>query len=373
MNRVSIKRSPRISVKIINSTVSVLIDTGAEGNMIRYDLCLHIGLKIYHTPHSASQADGTSALEVVGEVHTTMIAENGVILQLDAIVVKKLKAGLIVSEAFLEEHKIVVDVPRRQLIMPDNRKIRFEDKPSDPKISLLRAEINCIIFPGESITLPTPPSFQIDNGFALEPRMESNLLFDPSIVENDGGKLQLSNESNHAISVKKGQIVGQIRSICDEANVRSIEINRDETKIPEVTKYSSDEISKVSIDPQNCVLTEDEINKFKEVNKEHCKAFGPKRGTYNAKSGNILASVDMGKTTPVPKKGKVPSYKRKDLQILQERFDELVEQGVLVRPEDHGIKVVHSSPSFLVKKPGDTKKRFVTSFTELNKFIRPLP
>ena len=376
-NRVSIKPSPRISVKIINSIVSVLIDTGAEGNMIRYDLCLKIGLKIYQTPHSASQADGISVLEVVGEVHTTLIAENGVQLALDAIVVRKLKAGLIVSEAFLEEHQIVVDVPRRQLVMPDSRTIKFETgRRNDPKVSLLRAEVNSVLFAGESITLSTPPTFQSDSEFVLEPRLESNLLFDPSIVENDRGKLQLSNESNHAVSMKKGQIVGQIRSICEETNTSSIEIREEHSGTPEVRKElkSSDElIREIVIDPQNCILNEEDINKFKQVNKRYSKAFGPKRGTYNGKSGNILASVDMGKATPVPKKGKIPSYKRKDLEVVQERFDELAKEGTLVRPEDHGIKVVHTSPSFLVKKPGDPKPRLVTSFTELNKFIRPHP
>ena len=61
------------------------------------------------------------------------------------------------------------------------------------------------------------------------------------------------------------------------------------------------------------------------------------------------------------------------MQILQEKFDELHMDGVLVRAEDHGIQVKHSSPSILVKKAEDTSQRLVTSFTELNKFIRPLP
>ncbi len=74
--------------------------------------------------------------------------------------------------------------------MPDNRTIRFEPgRRNDPKISLLRAEVNSVIFPGESITLSTPPTFQSDSEFAVEPRLESNLLFDPSIVEKEGGKL----------------------------------------------------------------------------------------------------------------------------------------------------------------------------------------
>ena len=36
------------------------------------------------------------------------------------------------------------------------------------------------------------------------------------------------------------------------------------------------------------------------------------------------------------------------------------------------ITVVHNSPSFLVEKP-KRSHRFVTSFVELDKFIKPLP
>ena len=49
-----------------------------------------------------------------------------------------------------------------------------------------------------------------------------------------------------------------------------------------------------------------------------------------------------------------------------------MELGVLSRPEDEDITVVHTSPSFLVKKSSDSY-RLATSFVELNKFIRPMP
>ena len=58
--------------------------------------------------------------------------------------------------------------------------------------------------------------------------------------------------------------------------------------------------------------------------------------------------------------------------LLQEKFDELIAKGVLKQPEKVGVKVVHTSPSFLVKNP-DESHRFVTSFTELNKYVQTLP
>ena len=98
----------------------------------------------------------------------------------------------------------------------------------------------------------------------------------------------------------------------------------------------------------------------------------PKIGVYNNKSGKVEASVHIGRVAPTPKKGKIPSYNSKKSQLLQEKFGERVELGVLTRPETDNVRVIHSSPSFLVNKSDDTF-RLVTSFVELNKFIYPLP
>ena len=108
-------------------------------------------------------------------------------------------------------------------------------------------------------------------------------------------------------------------------------------------------------------------------NKKFSETFSTKIGCYNGKSGAVVGDVLLGNNKPIPKKAKVPSYNSEKNVILQEKFDELVEQGTLKRAEEVGVKVVHTSPSFLVKNPGDDSYRLVTSFTELNKYIHTLP
>ena len=66
-----------------------------------------------------------------------------------------------------------------------------------------------------------------------------------------------------------------------------------------------------------------------------------------------------------PQKGKILSYNSAKSQILQQKFDELVEQGVLSGREDVVVTGAHTSPPFLVKKPD--------GFIELNKYICTLP
>ena len=64
-----------------------------------------------------------------------------------------------------------------------------------------------------------------------------------------------------------------------------------------------------------------------------------------------------------------PTYGRDNLQLLQDKFDELESQGVFGRPEDYGVVVEHVSPSFLVKKPSGGY-RLVTAFTALSGFTK---
>ena len=58
-------------------------------------------------------------------------------------------------------------------------------------------------------------------------------------------------------------------------------------------------------------------------------------------------------------------------------MDRLESQGVLVKPEDHGVTVLYISPSFTVPKvphpTTDVEERFVTSFVGLSHYTRPPP
>ena len=55
-------------------------------------------------------------------------------------------------------------------------------------------------------------------------------------------------------------------------------------------------------------------------------------------------------------------------------MDELLDIGVLVKPEDVGITPLFTSPSMLVPKPdSEGGWRFVTDFTQLNNYIRKTP
>ena len=140
--------SPQFNVKLKKTMVTMVLDTGAKGSMISLDLCKLTNLDVYPTSHRAVLADGDSHLNVVGEVHSSIIMEN-VNLQLNALVVTKLKAVLIVGMSFVKQHGVVIDIPNNALLVQGHT-ILFNNVPGNPKVSLLRIEFNRVVFPGDT-------------------------------------------------------------------------------------------------------------------------------------------------------------------------------------------------------------------------------
>ena len=75
---------------------------------------------------------------------------------------------------------------------------------------------------------------------------------------------------------------------------------------------------------------------------------------------------------PPQRKGRVPQYSRDKLVELQQKFDELEEQGVFRRPEDVSVTAEYLNPSFLVKKPSGGF-RVVTAFSDVGRYSKPQP
>ena len=167
VQRVDISESPQFNVKIRDTTVTMLLDTGATGSMINEDLCIQAKLEICPTSHSAVLADGDSRLAVIGEIHSTITMDSKVTLPFNALVVTKLDAGLIAGMSFMRQHGVVIDIPNRALLIQGCH-IPFSSQPGNPKVSLCRTEVSRIILPDESISFPVPANFVNDKEIAVE-------------------------------------------------------------------------------------------------------------------------------------------------------------------------------------------------------------
>ena len=67
-----------------------------------------------------------------------------------------------------------------------------------------------------------------------------------------------------------------------------------------------------------------------------------------------------------------PRYDKNNLDLLQDKFDQLEALGVFARPENVNVVVEHVSISFLVKK-ANGGHRLVTAFTSLGPYCKTLP
>ena len=91
------------------------------------------------------------------------------------------------------------------------------------------------------------------------------------------------------------------------------------------------------------------------VNKKYSQVFSSKPGLYNGALGNLDAHFILNDNKIEP-----PSFPCRKIiqsdklnQLKQNLMDEMEADGLLVRPEDHGIHLTHVHESYLVQKLDD--------------------
>ncbi len=157
--------------------------------------------------------------------------------------------------------------------------------------------------------------------------------------------------------------------------IKTVHCNKEtssSTPKSEIAKPPRPFSQQVNIDPDAQLSAEDK-ELFAEQHLKYDELFEPVIGRYNDYAGKVRARVNLGRTAPPTRKLHVPRYDKKNLDLLQDKFDELERQGVFRRPEDIGVVVEHVSPSFLVKKRSGSGTRLVTAFTSLGQFCKTLP
>ena len=185
---------------------------------------------------------------------------------------------------------------------------------------------------------------------ALEPRTDSATYRAsnwPShqLTPVSDGTINLRNDTSTPIQVSRNDHLCQIRG------THSVDVS-DLTSIPKpkktLVKPSPPYSKQVIIDPNNQLSSEWKVA-FSELNASYEVVFENTIGRYNDKSGKVRARINFGTAKPPTRKLRIPNYGKNNLDILQDKFDELENNGVFRRPEELGIVVEHASPSFLIQ------------------------
>ena len=380
------RRAPVMSSAVLLASINsalcnLTLDSGAMSNMIRKSEVNRVGATILPTSQRAFMADGTTELPTVGETHLTVIRDHHK-FQFSGLVVEDsgLDSPILAGVPFHHDNDVWVRHSASTIHLGDCCTIKFNPvkggRSSNCKIKsyILKAPRRTCILPDEKILLPLPADLKSDDYVALEPRcMSMNdspaSWLQCSITSPAGESVEIKNSSKDVVVLEKHAQFCQVRSVVDQP-----EAQPDTGYPPPIPKKSVStglHSAAITVDPSNA-LSVDVQNRFHELHKEFDDVFSDKLGRYNGYSGAFRHIINMGSSLPPQRRGRVPFYNTENLDLLQQKFDDLVADGVLARPEDVGVSVEYVHPSFLVKKSSGGH-RLVTSFGQVAEFAKPQP
>ena len=370
--RVKVKRSPAFNVFLGHDTIKMTLDSGAETNMIKYDVAIRLNLPIIeNSTQDAVQADGSSPLGVKGETYFECTRGND-IFKFEGLVVENLQADVLAGIPFQEDNAVYAHTPTRTIYFPTASPLTYGSvRTSSRTSSILRATVRQTVWPNEFVELSVGDNAS-DQYVAIESRADSNTSTSWSlsgIYPSVGNKIRVLNTSTEPKVVKKNDHVCQAISAFAPSDQPpdSVPPMKPTPSPPSQSHHSAS----VKVNPDN-LLTPVCEREFKTSLREYDDVFNPVFTKYNQSLGPFKAVVNMGDVKPPQRKGRLPLYSRDRLVELQAEMDKLEALGVLAVPEDINVTAEYLNPSFLVKKP-DNSWRLVTAFNEVGKYCKPQP
>ena len=244
-----------------------------------------------------------------------------------------------------------------------------------------------------------PEEASANSSWVVEPRFDHTPFqwFKPQELTDCNHEIELINTTNEPVSIGKHAHVAQICRVATEDtlpladNVTSLSTNT-ESVVPlspvslstTVTSSSISVIARpvttssynsdcISIDPGNLVSPR-VVKSVRDIHRMYDKVFRPEISVYNGHSGNIQCHINMGPNQPPQRKARLPQYDHTKMVVLQQKFDALEDQSIMVKPEEVGVTAEYMNMSFLVTKPGSQDSfRLVTAFREIGEYSRPQP
>ena len=299
INRITTSASPHFLAFYNHFPVKVTCDSGAESSLISHAFALKINMPIYPTKHTANLADGHTPLQAMGEVHASL-SHGSLQLKFEALVVRKLDCDILAGVPFMEQNKIVLNIPQQSIIINNKSVISYAKTNTqtassttntiDSKSFLLRSTIRHIIMPGDYLEVNTPEGIDDNTSLAIEPRSDSQLENwpQPAITDSVAGKLRIPNDTEEPIIIRKHQHLAQIHYTLPIDDLPPVNNDRLETTTLHQPSPNAHSLT-ILTDPDN-QLTSSERAIFKSLHKKYDCVFDPKIGVYNDHSGKVRAS-----------------------------------------------------------------------------------
>ena len=375
--RIEIVPSPLLETMVNGVSTTVLLDLGAEANLAEKAVCDRVGAVIRPTRQRAMMADGVTPLNTLGE--TSFIVEfTHHKFVFSGLVIEKLDSGVIAGMPFLGLNDVFVRPSRSTVYIGDCCEYKYSTRPTRTRINVvtasaavLRVPRQTCLLPGESLSFQLPSEFSEDTDVAIEPRLVSAPATAPEwlqcgVLPVKDGCVEVINPTSEPVLIGKHAQICQVRPVIEPQSI---------DPPPELPVFraveSSEFLSGIKVDPSG-VLSQSQQAVFHDIHHKLRHVFSPGVGQYNGHSGPFKHVINMSPNLPPQRRGSVPMYNHSDLVALQLKYDELLAEGVLARPEDYGVSIEYCHPSFLVKKSSGGF-RLVTAFGEFAEFARVTP
>ena len=400
------RKIQNIAVYINDKSALISLDSGCEGDCIRMDECHRLNIPIQPLDSTdtdlPSQADGTSALDIVGKVKFKAVRDK-LVFEYEGYVCKHLNSAILAGGAFMERNYIVQEL-REKRIKVSNKYYIMESSPfcppsADISIQSVSLPKNVSIAPSDCVRLTMPGNAPPDQSYIVSPHPDSpNPNWQPQLVTAVGNKLLFQNTTvNHILAEENTPFIQLTPTRpCKNFPLYNPPIisSDSEEQVDEDSKLNQDERKQIL---QTIHIEDDLDKKVKEklnsIHSENIQVFdGNLSNGYNGLSGNHDVNFNFKNNIPPPIHfGCVPCYnKREDDVLMQAMIDRLESQNIVAKANEIDIIPKFASPCMLVPKNSarllskDTYnampikeklkyKRFVLCQNKLNEYVEKIP
>ena len=381
--------SPSLWLSINDVIARSIIDEGSEIVVMDFEFSKKANIPIEKSNHKAKSADN-KAMSIVGQskypLHVQVKgSKNPLTINLGKVVViHNLGCPVLIGQPAKITNQIVTIPHKSKVELKDVHGLHHSISyplPPPPDMFVYETLKNSsykVLHPDDKLVFCLSNQFSTCKMVSFTPRPNFNNLTPAYLKVNDNLEIEVHNTSPLPIVIPKHAHVGDVRNALDYdtaliSRLYTIDDKTFEAYSPTVEwDRSNCYVADVHIDPDN-IMSDEWKQKFTKLCTDYSDVIQYKPGTYNGYYGFVNNSIEFTSTPPPNKKAYVPRYSKEMTDQLAQKMDELLDIGVLVRPEDVGATPMFVSPSMLVPKHDSKDFRFVTDFTQLNSFIRKLP
>ena len=375
--------SPKMHVTLQGVKTVMLIDEGSEMECMDAAFSKKIGVRQKSTNRSATAA-GNTDLTILGESEDEIIVDTKfqsthIPLNLGRVtIIDNLGVDLILGEGGKARNSISTNPNKRSVILEKAGKYftkPYLETDTSPKVCKL-SEGPTTVYANQLLEINLPHGFENKN-LAVIPRGRYAEFFQPKFF-SAGEKVQILNSSDNPITIKNSEHIADMRHVterefnCGKSSVFKVHGHEiDQFKFtPTATKPSPPDTDSIQVDPDN-TMSKEMKRKFEETNKRYRELFTTTPGRYSGYYGDSDTSIKFTSRPVQNRKVYMPTYNTDMNNILGDKMNELMDQGILLPAEQVGVSIEYISPSMLVPKAGEENSwRLVTDFTGLNRYIQ---